>query len=425
MPTPNTAEKHEFDFTVVDGRSGKPIADAEVSWFREADDGSGEFYEVEHLMRWDEMMEPDLGALESRTRASGFVSRSDADGRVVLPGKDWPSVFARKGTLLGGTESLWSDDKDDHPKLHLWPDGDIRVRVVDASDHALANTDVLLIHGDVNYLYASECQRATTDAEGMATLRHACVSIASATARNSETKQAWRVEVEMIPARVACQVLDSAALSHQAITLRMPPTGDVQISLRELDGSPARIDLPAVLEEVDADNSPVNASDEKYPRFEFTPKPRELRATLVNGKAIFHDIGLGRNLVAFAARNGASHMNVMRFAGPEKIGERVQTTMVLGPESVILSGRALGPEGSALADARLRVELFGGPSPEREPFRNFVWNEPVIFVGGSLVTNSQGQFTVEFAMNAAFDGRPILVLGHKRRAQSRSGLASI
>lgn len=434
MPTANTAEKEEFDFTVVDGRSGKPIPDAEVRWdYADADvppDDEPTDIEDDQSVEGYPMYDADLRVIDARTRASGLVARSDAEGHVVLPTAVWPPIFARKGTLLGGNESLWSEDNE-ALKLRLWPDGNLRVRLVDSWGQALAKAAVMLIDGDARYSSFSRVrQRVMTSDDGSATLQHAFVTIASVTSRWGATGAIWHVALEMIPASAGAMELDPAALPREPITLRMPPAGEVEIALRELDGSSAKMELPVVLAEVDAENSPTQPLNARLPRLDGARSPGELSATLVDGKAVLHNIGLGRQLIAFAARNEPSRVSVLRFAGPTEPGQQVQATIVLGSDAVILTGRAQGPDGTALASARLRFELFGGWSSlvdkelpneptnflspsKRVRFANVDEREPISFADATLVTNAQGQFTIEYAIDAVYDRRPILVLGHK------------
>ncbi|MEO6710914.1 MAG: carboxypeptidase-like regulatory domain-containing protein [Planctomycetota bacterium] len=384
-----------------------------MRWEHDHADDPEDFYGEGSVQRWSAQMQPDLTALESRLRAGGRVTRSDTNGRVSLPGEEFPSVLGRKGALLGGTESL-SSDENNVTSLHLWPDGDVCVRVLDSSGAPLAATGVMLVASGLNYKYPSAAQRVVTNADGLATLQHAWVKVASGAASQGECNQSWRVAVEMIPDATVFRELDPAALSREPITLRMPPSGEVEIELRESDGSLASINLPLVLQEIDEQNSPHDPPDERQRRIVDSQGTDELRTTLADGRAVFKNVGLGLRLIAYASRNEPSRVSVIRFAGPTKAGERMRVSMTLGVESVTLTGCVKGPDGNALSEERLRVELYGAPSPERDPFGNVPDGKAVNGESGTLVTNASGQFSVEFAMDAAFHGRPVLVLAHKR-----------
>lgn len=409
----SSEEANSFPFIVVDGRTGKPIADAEVLWEHDHADDPEDFYGEGTLQRWAAQSHPDLAALESHLRARGGVIRSDANGRVIVPGEEVPTVLGRKGALFAGRESLYSEEND-VLRLHLWPDGDVRVRVVDSSGRPLADTGVMLVASKSNGQYPSVEQHAITNADGLATLEHAWVSVASGVASKGECNQKWRVAVETVGETTVFRELDPDALSRKPITLRVPPSGEVEIELREMDGNLASIELPVVLAEIDEQHSPLEPRYSSQRSIGPWRRTNEMRATLAGGKAVFKNVGLGLHLIAYAARNEPSRVNVISFAGPTKAGERTQAPMTLGLESVILTGCAKGPDGAALTEKRLRIELYGAPSPERERIVNITESQAVSTASGALVTNASGRFSVEFRMDDALHGRPVLLLAHKR-----------
>src|SRR5690349_4778331 len=179
-----SAEKESdgFSFFVVDGRSKEPVPGAEVKWVEEmrvAQLFDALDFELGDFGDW---RPASLAELESLARNSGHRAFADARGFVRLPASGWPMLFGRKDGLVGGSTPLYTED--DLLTLHLWPDGDLRVRVLDASGAPCPGTEVRLIegHGDWDYVALV----ASTDANGIARLAHACVDIADNEARGLE-----------------------------------------------------------------------------------------------------------------------------------------------------------------------------------------------------------------------------------------------
>ncbi len=398
---------------VVDGLSGEPISDAEVRWVNFASELPENCAYEEFLEAEGKFWNPDLAYLEARTRNPKLVLRSDADGRVLLPATSYSHALARKGNLLGA--ELCSDE-DGGQKLPLWPDGDLSVRVLDAAGHGVADVPVILISDFPDAAFVE--QRARTDAEGLAVMRHARVTIAATTANCSGPQPAWRAAVEVIPTSSASEPIDPSRGELAQVTLRMPPTGEVEFEVLDENARPMTLPWPMKLAELMASSGssglildPATSESTHY-------GPDQLDAKVESGRAIFRHVALGRSLIAWAGRNATSRLDFVRVAGPTTARERVQTTLVMGRGAIVLRARVLASNGTALANQwllliRSKLDTSLQSTGDEAPLEAIVECD-----SSRVLTDALGRIHIECDAGEQGIGRPVLTLARRRGTDS-------
>ncbi len=409
---PTVQAEAPFRFRILDGRSDAPIAGAQVHW-------------LDHAQKpvWDpawkdpseepRSLNVDPAAFRAKALRSNQVTLSDHDGRVVLPLEPtW--ITAQRGNLIGGTESLV--DSATGFIMRLWPDENLRVQVIDAAGKPVPGIDVILVETQT---FSGESWHrartgALTDANGLATLRHGFAIAEGQRSQYPELKPTYRVEAAGFPAFTAYQAVDPGTPTPVPFTLQLPAWGEVQVSIVDPDGQPTASDLELALLEEDFPISPAEPSRGRTLLLGPARAPGRLNAAVVNGAALFQHVGLGQQLIAVTARNRASLVHIRPVAGPTLAGERVQITLILGAEAVLLRGRAVDWSGKPLASVRLHTILFSGKTPTRGDLPYGSVEDLFECLRSSLTTDEDGRFSIEFSKNAAFGGQPLLVLACPR-----------
>jgi len=404
----------EFAFLVVDGRSGEPIADAEVRWAEDVWERPADASLLDRLESQHVRSMQDFCDRERLANASGRIARSGPDGRVVLPTSSAPILLARKGPLLGGTDCLRWNESSSLSTLSLWPDGDLCVRVLDSSGRPAADVTVLLVASDEQNPPGWVQQRSTSMADGVAVIQHGFVTVAAGAPSSGLKDPAWRVAVGTIPSTAGVFAIDPRNLPREPITVRLPPTGDVEIAMRTLEGQSAALDLPLILAAADSGASSAGVTDVRTPRLGGSSRPDEMSAQVVDGKVVFRNIGLGQHLIASASRHSRLRVSVIRFDGPTEPGQLVQQTLVLGAGGVTFTGRALDAEGKPICNAEMRVELLSGPSPNRHQFSNSSPKDPLTHGRAVFKSGRQGEFAIDYDQEQAEGGPPLLLLSNSR-----------
>jgi len=414
---PSTASTESaFTLHVIDGRTEQPIADAEVRWVAQQDGQPKDraWREDSHDLLFS--LQIDFDQLDAKLGATPAVARSDAEGKLRLP-TQWAWLIGRRDNLVGGNESLTRDA--DESTLRLWPDDDLRVKVADSAGRAMADVDVLLVssmsQGGEDWDDVVSSRR--TDAQGMASFRHAYAAMAAKMKQSPEPPLSFRVEAALIPARSSSAPIDPQQVARDPIVLTLPDGGEVEFTLKEFDGTPIAEDLEVALTEVDEKNTPEDLSQAWLERGDYWTRPGRMNAKTRGGTVIFSNVGLDRRLILFAARNPASRIHAQRIDGPTRAGKRVSVAMLLGSDSVILRGRAIDANGLPLASVRLHTNLFSAPSPDRVEFANRSADDILDCHGHVLTTSAEGRFTIEYAIDAAYGGHALLVLAVPRAGE--------
>jgi len=163
----------------------------------------------------------------------------------------------------------------------------------------------------------------------------------------ASAKWPWKLRADIVSERPCELVLDASALALDVVRFELPAGGELEIVVRELDGSPA------------LDGSPVKLRLAKDPEQLLEASALERDARTSGGRVRFGWVELGREWEALAWRPKGSSAATARFARPSTLGERVEIELVLGAESAVVSYRVLSPELNVLAKARLVREEVG------------------------------------------------------------------
>jgi len=401
----------KYEFIVVDGRSGAPIANAEVHWEEQIEVIPLDDSLWGKMVRLSEQHRRDHAEIERLATASGKFARSDENGRVELP------IPAANALLAVRSNQLFGSSKDGVGyEFRLWPDGDLLVLAEDSNGKPLRDASVLLVEKSPEHPDGKIERRALTGPDGVARIAHGFVTIASASRMENRPQVRWCVAVDSIPRVDGLTVLDPDKLPREPIRVSLPPTGEVEIRLQELDKRPGSVEFAVSLREANLDS---NLSEWNLGQGSL-PKSGELRAVAVNGKVVFRNVCLGQKLVASALRNAPSQLQVLQITGPKRAGDRVRTPMVLGANGVTITARALDPDGQPIANAELRVERLNGPSPKRGMFTNTSPDEFMTRGRFRLHSDEQGRIWLDLPLDLADQGPPTLLV-----SQLREGLPTI
>ncbi|MBL8803003.1 MAG: carboxypeptidase regulatory-like domain-containing protein [Planctomycetes bacterium] len=184
----------------------------------------------------------------------------------------------------------------------------------------------------------------------------------------ASAKWPWKLRADIVSERPCELALDAAALALDVVRFELPAGGELEIVVRELDGSPA------------LDGSPVKLRLAKDPEQLLEASALERDARTSGGRVRFGWVELGREWEALAWRPKGSSAATARFARPSTLGERVEIELVLGAESAVVSYRVLTPDLEVFAGRRLIREQIG-------LFGNVERSE--------VVTDEHGRFTLD------------------------------
>ncbi|MCK6448167.1 MAG: carboxypeptidase-like regulatory domain-containing protein [Planctomycetes bacterium] len=397
-----------FTCVIVDGRNDAPIVDAEVRWYELADDGEPPDDTFDWLDRADEFALEDYSEDDVRAARAGHVARSDAGGRVTVNGPvERTIVLARSAELWGRTNGYLRNAAEQ--RLELFPDADVVARVFDAEGRPAPEVPVVIqyrLRGDQPIAKL----RTTSDREGIARVAHA----GSALARirdgwdaRSDAESQWSMAAQICAANRPEAALDPRALPNAPLDLHLPPLGEVELLVLQTTGQPAWLELaPALLL---AENLPDDVGSGPVRGFSGGRGPR-VRSPATEGRALFRHVGLGAALAAKIQPNRASQTWVERFQGPTAPNERVSVTVTLVSPSPTFIGRLVDPDGRPCANVRFATDLFALPSPTRIRFSNHGADEAIRSGGGNLTTDATGGFSLAYANDAAYGGKPLLVV---------------
>ncbi len=387
---------------VVHGPKMEPVAGAEVRSFISP--------EYVGLLCMDDF----YWRLEPALQKASVLGSTDEHGEfVVAVGGNCVLVEARVGGLWGVTRVLTGGEDEAYGcfVIELHPDLDITVRVVDAEGRALAGIPV---SHRVDYSYPSWSSSldyvvTPTGADGVALLRHvghaACYP-----ERSVENQQFVAIAGAVRPAVVAR--LDPEHPPTEPIVLHLPPTGEVEVSFEETDGTAVPIQGGCVL-------APAESGVESRRSLPFRSLgQREAGTDYVKGtgtnSALFRHVGLDTDWDIWVQRNALSRAVRAKVRGPHRAGERVHvavrpsdTTLILGqfldekgsPRGVVeysVQRRWMPPAGGwpppPGADGVIWVGDWGPDTPIENGLGCFLG----IGLGPTVLTDEQGRLRFDF-----------------------------
>lgn len=245
---------------------------------------------------------------------------------------------------------------------------ELRVRVVDASGEPLDGVPSFLVTGVQR---DEERHHQTTDSEGRA-------RFADLRARIAAAPFAWSLGHDLPAAEPPSRVLDRAALEPDELVAVLPPAGQIEVRVRELDGRPAPKGSEVRLRLAEGSD-------------------RDWKRTAVDGVARFPWVEPGHawELAAWRPQGAAPARATVH--GPVRVGETVQIELVLGADQPVVSFRAVDRAGIPLAAATLEVA-------QKQDF--------FFTMRSQIETDSEGRFLVDAARTPM--GSPDLLVSHRR-----------
>lgn len=323
---------------VVDRATGAAVPKAAVSWIPEDFD-------------WRKLPEQEAAELaklaanlEALQRRIGRSTEADEEGRCRVPapgGRGGLALVARSGELYGMTHVR--PEHTGEVALLVRPDRTLRVAVVDRHGGRIAGVRVV-----VEVLSPREGTRGPsrwplgeTDTDGRFERLHVQEMAGDAASSIVE------LCAEPLGQAGPTQRIDVTAPPSEVV-LQMPPTGSVTIRLLEADGTPLD---PRYLEQprlavASFDREPADASA-KADGFNRSDAWVPIGP---DGIARLDHVAFDRFLAA-----GLRTFDAAVFRGPTLENARVEHTIRMSAESMVLVGRLLGRDGAPLVERTLLV----------------------------------------------------------------------
>ncbi len=288
------------------------------------------------------------GTLEGLMRTEGALGTSDSLGRAAFPEARAEGFVVAQAAGLWG----WARVEPGAPqplRVEVRADWDLVVRVRDGAGRGAEGVRVGLRQSwdEWGFLHLL----ATTDAEGLATLRHA----AGPVTKHFEIGTRWSVCLAEAFASPVAQGFDPERPPREAIELVLPEHGSCEVSVIGPGGQPAEDSFEIALQCRPRDRDPGELRDEDP--WDWTSLPTAFAQADSEGRARFDVVGLGTDLAVAVRRPGSSALHRTDGSGPRRPGERVTIEVRLGVRAPILAGRLLDPDGQALADVPFRAQV--------------------------------------------------------------------
>ena len=283
------------------------------------------------------------GKVSLQPRMGKVTADENGLARIPVTPERSVQVLARAEGLLGRAVFAPADPADrerERERIELLSDWDLEVEVQTASGAPASEVPVVLSGGSSSW---SSSTGSTTDASGRARFAHAGFRIAEA------PELSWSAGVDLPLGTPLVRALDPAERPRAPLVFRLPPLGAALVSVLEADGGPAedgtQVQLGIVRPGEPRDVSP----------FASERRARTSKST-VAGKAVFELVELGGELEILANHQGQNAVTREYFPGPQRAGERVPCTLVLGLDHPVLVLRAVDVEGKPLVREELQLD---------------------------------------------------------------------
>ncbi len=269
------------------------------------------------------------------THSLGF--RTDGRGRVNVPcPRDVAWVTASQDGLFGFVEIPSGATS---ARLELRPDARIQVRLLRHDGNPAAGVTIVL--RQEGGLEVRPLSRAESDARGNAWLTH---PLHFPGELDPEIGFSVLASLPIVPA--VKTAWDPRRTTDEALELRLPPVGSVEVRVVGPDGALLREETEVFL-------------------FAASPHGEETAGTSVrtsNGTALFSLVGLGLELNVTAIPLEGTQPGVAVEPGPRSEGERVTLEIEAEGAFAVLTGRLLDPAGTPLAETRFEFTATSGSS---------------------------------------------------------------
>lgn len=365
---------------VTDALSYAPVREAEVRWT----DTPPVYRDAEHPL-----VEIDPESLFERAE-SGL--RTDAEGRVTLPGTVTPVVvWARLGDRFGSNHlnrrqgSALVEENAPEIRITLERGIHLDIQVVDASKRPVSDVPVSIRNGDKSE-FSMPIWTGITDSGGMAHARHLQRAIAGL------DKPFRLIAGFEFPTRTARTLpVDIGSIPKTALRLVLPECGSVEVRARSASRS------PLLVERVELSVSrPELESFALSMRLHSHCKP----ARVEPGRAFFPFVETGLELTAWLTYESRAFRRTGH--GPVRSGDRVTLDVEVGLQPPQLAGRLVDSNHRPMADLEGASVLAGGNVSMQTAVR----------------TDALGRFTVTVPCDAEqrFDGTLAFkqIKGHAR-----------
>ena len=343
---PGSVREESFLVRVIDGESGAPAPrcrlyalDPEVA--RGLDDSNGPmggfFWGFEAVL--------------APIRSHGQAYECDDRGEVRIPSPTPGTTFAAIDGRSLGCDLGASHEDGEELLLTLWPCGEIRARVVDASGQPLAGVP-LAVNVEGRSIRVSLERGVSTDADGEAILRP---WLPQGEDTPEEIPDGLQVGIDA-PGGHASQVLVSFDADYRAfVELIAPPSGTLEAHIA-LPGGGALPDGTLVL---------LRAQSSTY-QPPIALSTHCLRSELRDGVAIFQPIALGLELELVTSLNWFLEPWIHSLAGPTQPDEvkRVEVTMDAAVAS--FGGQLVSADGSPLVAEAFLTSFDDGTGSARQ-----------------------------------------------------------
>jgi hypothetical protein len=200
---------------VIDEATGAPVPGADVRWVG-----------LDDHERWANVYPvDDLSEVEGLCVERGHALRTDGEGRVDIPRVE------KHGLVTASKNGSWGRAEYQRYakqlKLAIGVDGTLSAQVVDARGEPIAGAQVLFCSSNQGVRARARTEPGT----GIARLVHA-----RSVARKSEG-ESYFVSVDALLAKALRVAVDFQSASRDAIVLKLPPTGSVDVRVHDASGA--------------------------------------------------------------------------------------------------------------------------------------------------------------------------------------------
>jgi hypothetical protein len=369
-PTPSLeGTAGEVELHAVLAATQQPVANARVLWWS----GSGEVLRGPLQRLVDELQS--LARVEELARSHAPELVADELGRVLVPRRSSGALAFVSADGLWGY-SFFEADEPAPLTVELRPDFDVHVLVVDASGapQPLARVELIERVGPIeSFAGVSVLERATTDAEGFAWLRHSGWTLSRFAAADSRCSVALSAA---LATPVECE-LEVRAPPSDALVLTAPSTGALEVRVVDPRGIAA-----AHVREVTLTITSTSSADGEAPVE--AREPYEVTRPVIAGGATFERVALNSEVRASATLWGSPVVSEGRGRGPTSPTTPATLELLVGAGGKLVTGQVRGLTPSLVANLDLVVSCSFGDGADR------------MHVSAHPRTDETGRFVAEF-----------------------------